>query len=90
MIQEAAEKLYRALERYDSLDLIDNTDDVACAIYLMSGLKELGNNTDMIVSAFEANAAKVSVLMTVALSQELGLDKNGETQNIEEKKNEID
>ncbi|MBE7085944.1 MAG: tetratricopeptide repeat protein [Clostridiales bacterium] len=90
MIQEAAEKLYRALERYDSLDLIDNTDDVACAIYLMSGLKELGNNTDMIVSAFEANAAKVSVLMTVALSQELGLDKNGEIQNIEDKKNEID
>ncbi len=72
----AAEKLYRALEKHNALDLIENEDDCACAIFLASGLKELGRDMQMIASAFDANLDKVRVLMTYVLSdgEPLGAD----------------
>ena len=72
-IKQAAERLYRALEDTQSLDLADNTDDLAGAIFLLSGLKELGNNPDMIAGAFDANAARVKVLLSAAVSAEFGV-----------------
>ena len=83
-IKQAAETLYHALADLDSLDLVDNTDDLACAIFLLSGLKELGNNPDMIAGAFDANAARVKVLMTAAVSAEFGVGKE------EKNKDEVD
>lgn len=77
-VKKAAEKLYRALEKYEALDLIDSVDDCACAIFLNAGLKELGSDTTAIARAFDANVTKVSVLLTMLLSDEMGLDKNGE------------
>ncbi|MBR2646825.1 MAG: tetratricopeptide repeat protein [Clostridia bacterium] len=85
-IKAAAEELYRALESYQSLDLITSSDDCACAIFMTSGLKELGNNVDTIAAAFDANAAKVKVLTSVVTSKRYGIDKDGET----EKKDEDD
>ena len=70
-IQQSAEKLYRALERYNALDLMDNSDDCACAIFLASGLKELGADVDKIAEAFDANPAKVRVLLTYLESKKL-------------------
>ncbi len=67
-VAAAAEKLYRALEKYDALDLIDSEDDCACAIFLTAELKELGKDMQMIASAFDANLDKVRVLMTYVLS----------------------
>ncbi|MBO4939458.1 MAG: hypothetical protein J6D30_00310 [Clostridia bacterium] len=84
-LRDAAERLYRALEKYDALDLIDNVDDCACAIFLASGLKELGGNAEEIVRVFDANLDRVRVLLTVMASEESGLDKNG---NIEKKNEE--
>lgn len=72
-IKQATETLYHALADTDSLDLVDNTDDLACAIFLLSGLKELGNNPDMIAGAFDANAARVKVLMSAAVSAQFGV-----------------
>lgn len=72
-IAKTAEFLYRALEEYDSLDLIDSPDDCACAIFLLTGLKELGRDYGMIASAFEANLAKVQVLISVAESKKHGI-----------------
>lgn len=77
-LKDAAEKLYSALEEYGGLDLIDNTDDCACAIFLLSGLKDLGGNADSIAAAFGANPQKVNVLVTMSLSKQHGLDKNGQ------------
>ncbi len=74
-IKGATETLYRALEGYNSLDLVDNADDCACAIFLLSGLKELGNNPETIASAFDANADKVKVLLSAAVSAEHGIEK---------------
>lgn len=67
----AAERLYRALEKNDALDLVDKDDDCACAIFLLSGLKELGRDTEMIASAFDANLAKVRVLISYVLTENM-------------------
>lgn len=80
-IKQAAETLYRALADTESLDLIDNTDDLACAIFLLSGLKELGNNPEMIAGAFDANAARVKVLLSAAISAEYGVGTEKEKQD---------
>lgn len=83
-IHDAAELFYHTLEKYDALDLIDNVDDCACAIFLAAGLKDLGNNVEEIVRAFDANADRVRVLLTVLASHEAGLDKNGKQENVNE------
>ena len=69
-IAAAAEKLYRALEKNDALDLVDKDDDCACAIFLLSGLKELGRDMQAISSAFDANLDKVRVLMSYVVVDE--------------------
>ena len=76
-LKEAAESLYRALESNGQLDLADNTDDLACAIFLSAGLKELGNNPDMIANAFDADGGKVQGLLSAAaeLTQEENKEK---------------
>ena len=67
-IAAAAEKLYRALEKHDALDLVDKDDDCACAIFLLSGIKELGRDKAMIASAFDANLDRVHVLMSYVVT----------------------
>ncbi|MBQ8229282.1 MAG: hypothetical protein IJZ32_01140 [Clostridia bacterium] len=81
-IKTAAERLYRALEAQELFELADGADDCACAIYLLSGLKELGNNMELIAAAFDAKIEKVEALTAAVL---------GKTQQTkEEKSNEID
>ncbi len=90
-IKKAAERLYRALESYNALDLIDKSDDCACAIFVLSGLKELGKDAENVASAFNASPERVGVLTAMALSYQMGMDKNGNIQtNKEEERNEID
>ena len=69
-LKQAAENLYVALSENDGLDLVKNTDDLACAMFLMAGLKELGNNPEMIAAAFDANAVAVAELLTIAAGQQ--------------------
>lgn len=89
-LKQAAEELYRSLERYEALDMIENTDDCACAIFVLSGLKELGKDAENVASAFGANPEKVGALAAMALSAQYGLDKNGILQNEKEIKDETD
>ncbi len=63
-IKTAAESLYRSLEEANALDLIDNSDDCACAIYLLTGLGELGKDHAWIASAFDAKIERVHVLLS--------------------------
>ena len=82
-IKSAAEKLYRALERENALDLLDNTDDCACAIFMLSGLKELGSDPEKIAYSFDANLAKTRVLTSYVLSESIvnaEIIKNGENE----------
>ncbi|MBR2321286.1 MAG: tetratricopeptide repeat protein [Clostridia bacterium] len=82
-LQQAAENLYKALSDNNALDLVDSTDDLACAMFLLAGLKELGNNPEMIAAAFDANVERVSELLSAAA----GANEDAEE---EEKKDEID
>ncbi len=75
-----AERLYRALEEKGGLDLIDNPDDCACAIYFMANIRELGKDENWIANAFDANLSKVRVLLSYTIN-------DGET---ERKKHETD
>ena len=68
-IAGCAEVLYRALEKTNSLDLIDNTDDCACAIFFLSGLKELGSEPNRVAAAFEANLPEVQVLLSHVITE---------------------
>ncbi len=77
-LKKSAEKLYRDLERNGGLDLIDNPDDCACAIYFLAGLKDLGGERKWIAKAFDADLAKVNVLLSYTLNYD------------EEKRDEID
>ncbi len=63
-LKSAAEELYRYLEKWKALDLIDSADDCACAIYLLSGLRDLGKDQAWIASAFDANLDRVRVLLS--------------------------
>jgi hypothetical protein len=83
-IKRAAEKLYRSLEKYNAWDLIDNVDDCACAIYMLTGIHDLGKDLAWVASAFEANLAKTQVLTSYALSNDYGIEQT------EDKKDEID
>ena len=70
-IKTATETLYRALEENDGLDLVESADDCACAIFLSSGLKELGQDTQRIVSAFEADASRVRAILERAQGKDI-------------------
>ena len=86
-LKATTESLYRALEKHDSFDLVTSEDDLACAILLLSGIKDLGKDIDAVAKAFDADAAKVRVLMSTALYEEYG---QGEKQNDKENTHEID
>lgn len=85
-IKAATEDLYRSLESYNSLDLVENSEDCACAIFLLAGLKELKGDIDMIASAFDANPARVRVLLSTVISRRY----EGKEKTNEENKDEID
>ncbi len=63
----AAEGLYAALSKRERLDLIENEDDLACAIYFLADLKELGRDLETVVKAFDANVARVITLTGIAV-----------------------
>lgn len=69
-IKKAAELLYRSLEKNEALDLVDNTDDCACAIYLLTGIHDLGKDTAWVASAFDANLEKTQALTAYARNDE--------------------
>ena len=62
-LKRAAERLYRSIEAADATELLEYEDDIACAIYLMSGLTELGNDIAEIAEVFDANGTRVKLLL---------------------------
>ena len=78
--------MYRALEQYESLDLIDEAEDCACAIFFYSGIKEIPKSREEIAQIFGANLAKVNVLLSAAVSAQF-LDKK-QTEEEKVKKDE--
>jgi len=64
-IKNTTEKVYRTLLEKDALDIVDNTDDLCCAIFLITGLKELGSDKQAIAAALDANYEKVCEILDI-------------------------
>ena len=67
-LQASAQKLYDALKAQEALDLVDSADDCACAIFVLSGIKQQKNHVETAAMLFDANADKVRVLLSHAIS----------------------
>ena len=65
-LKVAAESLYKALAQNGGLDAIENTDDLACAIFVLAGLKELGGDLTAVARALDADAERVQNLLALA------------------------
>jgi hypothetical protein len=80
-LKTSTEKLYRSLEEKGGLDLVTNTNDLACAIFLFAGFKELGADKEMIAKALEADFEKVQGILNAALGIENEREKQRENTN---------
>ena len=88
-ISAAAETLYRALEERGRLELADNVDDLACAMFLISGLKELGNDPATIANAFDANAERVKILLSAAVVADYSENADKLDEDAKQKENDV-
>ena len=62
-IKITTERIYRTLLEKQALEYVDNTDTLACVIFLETGIKELGTNQEMIAKSLEADYQKVCQLL---------------------------
>jgi len=85
-IKYATEKLYRSLEKLGVLDTVKNADDLACAILMLSGIKEMRGDLQTLASAFDADIERVQMLLTAVEYAE----KINDEKTAEDEKNEID
>ena len=83
-LQQTAEKLYRAIEKNDAFDVLENEDDIACAIYFLSDLKDLGKDRDLIYHAFEADKARVQTIMDVMEGKKPLVEKDERTKEVQQ------
>jgi hypothetical protein len=86
-IKLAAEKLYKSLASNDALDLVDNTDDCACAIYFLTGFKELGQDVQRVAAAFEADFAKVLAMLACVLDSREEQEQDNAIESVESEEN---
>lgn len=68
-IKAMTEFVYRVFLRKECWELANNSDDLACAIYLLCGLKEVGRNSKTASPAFDATPGAVDRIMAAVLSK---------------------
>ncbi len=67
-IRKTTESLYRTFKEKECWELAENVDDLVCAIYLLSGLKELGTSLQKVAPLLDADEATVDLIMAKHLS----------------------
>lgn len=89
MIKKAAEMLYHAFETYDGMELIDDTNACACAIFMESDLKDFQTDEDLlnVIKLFDADTTNVFASLAVLLQAKT--DEAGESKTTEAK-DEVD
>ena len=75
-IKRATERLYRRLERAGALDTVVSSDDCACAIFFVAGLKELRGDLDTIAPAFDAVPDRVREILQYATQENTQKEEN--------------
>ena len=79
------------MDKRNCFDLVEKEEDLACAILLLSGIKDLGKDVDGVAKAFDANAENVRVLMSVLLYEKhMGREEEAKPQTKEITINETD
>lgn len=72
-LKEGAETLYKKLKEAQLLEEVDNEDDLACAIFVSAGIKEIYGNFEAVCAMLDGKPEKVQRLLSV-------LQKNKEEQ----------
>lgn len=67
-IRSAAESIYTGIAKADRWELVENSDDIAAAIYLCSGLGEFGRSAEAIRDVFGSTVEKVDAIVSVVSS----------------------
>lgn len=62
-----ATSLYDCLAEYERYDLMNNPDNIACAIYILSGLKEFGKSPAEAARVFSAEPAVVEEILKLVV-----------------------
>lgn len=65
-IRRVAEALYKTFSKKECWELADSSDDLACALYLLAGLKELGTDVRAVAPVFDADPEKTARIMEIA------------------------
>ncbi len=68
-IKAMTEYVYRVFVKKDCWELAESSDDLACAIYLLGGLKEVGKDSKTASPAFDAHSENVDRIMAAVLSK---------------------
>ncbi|MBR2023681.1 MAG: hypothetical protein IJ996_04105 [Clostridia bacterium] len=63
-LKTGAEELYKDMQARGVLDCIDSEDDLACAIFVSSGIKEIYGGLEAVCAMFDGNPEKVQALLT--------------------------
>ena len=63
-IKRATETLYQSLEKLNALDSVQSSDDLACAILVLSEIKEMRGDLQTLANAFDADLERVQMLVT--------------------------
>lgn len=63
-MKRATETLYQSLEKLNSLDSVQSSDDLACAILVLSEIKEMRGDLQTLAKAFDADVERVQMLVT--------------------------
>lgn len=67
-LHDMTESVYRVFQKKECWGLADSSDDLACSLYLLCGLKEIGKKSKTAAPAFGANAENVDKIMAAVLS----------------------
>ena len=64
-LKTGAETLYRKLQEKEMLERVDNEDDLACAIFVSAGIKEIYGSFDAVCAMLDGKPEKVQAIVSV-------------------------
>ena len=69
-MQATAQEAYKALEEKDKLEVIEDSNDVICALYMLCNFKEFGRDLSTICTALDGNEERVQKIIDAIMQKE--------------------
>ena len=63
IMQAVAQDAYKVLEEREKLELIKDSNDIVCVLYMLSNFKEFGRELDAVCGVFEGNKERVEAII---------------------------